>query len=704
MHKKIRIKQHDISDCGAACLASVSAFYDYQLPISRIRQFAGTDTKGTNLAGMLDAAEKIGFNSKAVRVKKESLADVPFPAIAHLTLKENWHHFVVIYSISRKSIHLMDPASGKIEKQNIQEFNTKWTGILLLLAPSQDFKKGNELIPLWQRFIRLIQPHRSILLQAGMGAVFYSVLGLSTSVYVEKLIDYVIPGGNMKLLNMMSLALFTLLVFRIIIGLLKNIFMLHTGRKIDAVLILGYYRHLMKLPQRFFETMRPGEIISRVNDAVKIRTFINNVAVELIVNVLIVLFTFCLMIIYSWEMAARMAVIVPLYTIIYIFYNRLNRKYLRKTMEHSAELESHLVESLNNTATIRRFNTGWKENLKFEFRFIPLLNASFTANKNSVFTTSINEFLTGTFLLILLWSGTRLVFRQELTPGELMSFYALFGYMLSPMNTIIQSNRYIQDALIAADRLFQIMDLEQENENENMIDLAPENISKIKFDKICFRYGSGKNLFTNLDLLFEMKKINGISGDSGSGKSTILSLLQGIYPLCGGKIILGDYDMSYIKKSSLSRIIASVPQKTDIFNGSVAENIALSENLTDLSGVVKVCYDTGIIDMIEKLPHGLMTLLGENGVKLSGGELQKIAIARAVFRNPEIYLFDEPTAAMDKNSEEHLLGLILKLKKNGKTIILVSHRSSTLAICDQIQNISDFSLVNGLPMETNAVQ
>jgi ATP-binding cassette subfamily B protein len=689
MRKHIRIKQHDISDCGAACLASVSAYYGLEIPIARIRQYSGTDAKGTNLSGMLDASEKLGLMAKAVRLKKETLDQAPLPLIAHLKIKEGWFHFVVVYRSGKNSVQLMNPASGNIERWSRIKFDEIWTGILLLIAPSENFKTGNEKESIWFRFIKLIKPHRTLLIQAGIGAVFYSILGLATSVYVEKLIDYVIPSGNVRLLNLMSMGLLLFLIFRIIIGFLKSVFMLHTGRKIDALLILGYYRHLLRLPQRFFDTMRTGEIISRVNDAVKIRAFINNAAVDIIVNLLIIIFTFSLMFVYSGEMALRMALIIPFYLIIYLIYNKLNKKFLRLTMEQSAEVESQLVESMNAMASVRRFNNGWKENLKFEFRFVPLLKTSFTANKNSVYAGSLNEFLSGFFLLILLWSGTFQVFRQHLTPGELMSFYALFGYMLGPLNSLIQSNRYIQDALIAADRLFQILDLEQENDHEDMADISPEEINRITFEKASFRYGSGKNLFTEIDMRFEMKSINGISGDSGSGKSTLLSLLQGIYPLTSGRIIFGNYELDYIRKSTLSRLIASVPQKTDIFTGTVAENIAVCDQQPDMTRVIQVCHETGIMEMIENLPGGLMTLLGDNGVKLSGGELQKVAIARAVYRDPEIYLFDEPSAAMDADSEERLKNTIIGLKEKGKTVILVSHRNSTLEICDTVHYLKN---------------
>ncbi len=279
-----------------------------------------------------------------------------------------------------------------------------------------------------------------------------------------------------------------------------------------------------------------------------------------------------------------------------------------------------------------------------------------------------------------------------------MSFYTLFGYMLGPLNSLMQSNRSIQDALIAADRLFQILDLEQENDHEDMVDISPSDITKIRFDKMSFRYRSGKNLFSDFDFQPEIGKVNGIAGDSGTGKSTLLSLLQGIYTPTEGRILLGDFDIAFIRRKSLCRIVATVTQKTDIFNGTVAENIAISDQPIDLTRVIRVCHETGIMGMIDNLPSGLLTHLGDNGVQLSGGELQKIAIARAVYRDPEIFLFDEPSSAMDMDSETQLKNLILKLKEKRKTILLVSHRRSTLDICDSVIYIKDGKIIQQDPI------
>jgi ATP-binding cassette subfamily B protein len=337
--KSIKIKQHDITDCGAACLASISAHYGLQLPIAKIRQMASTDKKGTNVLGMIEAAQKLGFQAKGVRGTLESLEKIPKPSIAHVIVKEVLHHFVVIYEVSATHITVMDPGTGTIEKKTREEFQKEWTGVLILLLPDESFKQGNEKISTYERFWFLINPHKTVMLQALFGAAIYTVLGLSTSIYVQKIVDNVIIEGNKNLLNLLSIGMVVLLLIQIFIGSLKTVFALKTGQQIDAQLILGYYKHLLKLPQQFFDTMRVGEIISRVNDAVKIRVFINDVAVKLVVDVFIVVFSFAMMFTYHWKLALIMLAVIPFYGAIYYAVNKVNKKVLRKLMEESADLE-----------------------------------------------------------------------------------------------------------------------------------------------------------------------------------------------------------------------------------------------------------------------------------------------------------------------------------------------------------------------------
>ncbi|MCH5717384.1 cysteine peptidase family C39 domain-containing protein [Niabella hibiscisoli] len=251
MRKASKIKQRDITDCGAACLASIAAHYQLQLPVSRIRQFAGTDKRGTNVLGLVEAAEKLGFQAKGAKGPPESLLKIPLPAVAHLTLKNQLHHYVVIYKVTSGYILIMDPADGKMYKQTHEAFKESWTGVIVLIVPGERFATGNEKISNIKRFWQLIQPHSSVMAQAVVGAMAYTLLGLSTSIYLQKIIDFVLVEGNLRLLNLLSMAMIIILIFQLVIGYYKSLFALQTGQQIDARLILGYYKHLLKLPQRF---------------------------------------------------------------------------------------------------------------------------------------------------------------------------------------------------------------------------------------------------------------------------------------------------------------------------------------------------------------------------------------------------------------------------------------------------------------------
>jgi len=542
----------------------------------------------------------------------------------------------------------------------------------------------------------LIRPHRTIITQALFGALVYTLLGLSTSVYVQKIVDYVLIDGNRNLLNLMSVVMIILVVVQIFISASKSIFILRTGQMIDAQLILGYYKHLLKLPQQFFDTMRVGEIISRINDAVKIRAFVNDVVINLAVNIFIVILAFALMFTYYWKLALIILLIIPLYAIVYFVTNKLNQKVERQLMENSAELESQLVESLNSINTIKSFGLESFTNLKTEIRFVTLLKTVYKSGMNSIFTGNSSELLSRLFTIILLWAGTGFVLDNQITPGELLSFYALIAYFTGPVSSLIGMNKVIQNAVIAAERLFEIMDLQRE-EDENKIKLNPEMIGDIVFKDVQFRYGSRMNVFQNLNLIIPKGKVIGIVGESGSGKTSLMAILQNLYPIQSGSISINNYDLKYIENDSLRSVIGVVPQKIDLFAGNVIENIAVGDYQPDMKKIISICTTLGIMDFIEKLPNNFNTYLGENGATLSGGQKQRIAIARALYKEPEILILDEATSSLDSSSEQYVQRTINFLKQQHKTIIIIAHRLSTIFNADKI-----IVLANGTVVEEGA--
>lgn len=684
MKRSIKIKQYDTTDCGAACLASVCAYYGLKVPVARIRQYAYTDQKGTNILGMVEAAQKLGFSAKGVRGVYDVIGMIPVPAIAHIVVKRVLHHFIVLYKISKKGVTYMDPADGKIHKATREEFEKIWTGILVLLEPNETFEKGNKKTSLTIKFLKLLSPHKSMMLQALFGALVYSILGLSVSIYVGKITDYVLVDENLNLLNLMSIIMILLLILRTFIGSMKSIIALKTGQRIDAALILGYYKHLLHLPQHFFDTMRVGEIISRVNDAVKIRNFINNVSIDLTVNIMILVFSVFLMFVYSWELALITLTSAPLFLLIFWGFNYLNRKYQRKIMESSADLESQLVESLNSIATIKRFGVENFANLKTENRFVVLLKNTFCSIYGSILANNGVQFVSSGITIVVLWVGSSLVIGKTITPGTLMLFYTLVGYVVSPISSLITSNQTIQDALIAADRLFQIMDLEVEEESILSFDLEPDMIRDIVFENVYFRYGSRKQVFEKLNLRIEAGKTTAIVGESGSGKTTLVSLLQHIYSVQEGEIHIGSYMVQRLTNKSLRRYIGSVPQQIELFAGTIIENIALGDFNPDMKKITNIIDQLGLKDFVDSLPNGYNTPIGEHGASLSGGERQRIAIARILYKDPMILIFDEATSSLDSISERYVKKALDSLAKQGKTIIVIAHRLSTIKTANNI--------------------
>ncbi|MXO03331.1 peptidase domain-containing ABC transporter [Flavobacterium sp. HBTb2-11-1] len=688
----IKIKQHDIKDCGAACLASIGNHFKVNLPIARIRQYANTDKRGTNVLGIIEAAEKMGFTAKGVKGGLDALDKIPLPAIAHIITKEQYQHYLVIYKVEKSAITVMDPGFGKMETYTFEEFQKIWTGVLILFAPNEDFKTLDEKTSPLKRFWNLIQPHKTILIQALIGAIVFTVLGLAMSIYIQKITDYVLVDGNRNLLNLLSVSMIAIILLQAYIGSKKSIFVMKMGQLIDAKLILGYYKHLLHLPQRFFDTMQIGEITSRINDAVKIRSFINETAIEMIVNVFIVIFSFALMFTYYWKLALVIVLVIPFYVLIYFLLNKFNKKVERNIMENAAELQTQLVESITHVRTVKEFGIEEFSNLKTENKFVKLLFITYKSGLNGIFATTSTQFLASVFTVILMWIGSGYVIDRAITPGELFSFYALIGYFTSPVASLINMNKTAQNALIAADRLFEIMDLERE-ETENKIELTKENLGDIKFENVSFRYGSRTEVFKNFNAVFKKNQTTAIVGESGSGKTTLISLLQNLYPIKEGKINIGDIDLQFVHYKSLREIVGVIPQQLNLFSGNIIENIALGESFPNIQRILDLSKQLGIYEFVEKLPNGFETQIGENGAMLSGGQKQRIAIARALYKNPEILLMDEATASLDTNSEQIVKEVIDNFKSSGKTIIVIAHRLSTIANADTILVMKNGSIV-----------
>jgi ATP-binding cassette subfamily B protein len=693
-----RVRQRDASDCGAACLGSIAAWYRLRLPIARVRQLAHTDMRGTTALGLVQAAARLGFQAKGVRATANALGALPLPAIAHV-VRGSEQHWVVLARVGAERVEIMDPASGERRRSVRAVFEREWSGVLVLLAPASGFVGGDRRTSVIRRFASLVTPHRGIIAMALVGAIVHTLLGLTTTVYVQQLVDHVLVDGNRNLLNLMSVALIALILAQAIVGGMKGLLVLHTGQRIDVSLILGYYRHLLGLPQRFFDTMRVGEITSRMGDAVKIRALINDLALELVVSTLIIALSLALLCVYSARLGALVAGVIPFYAAIWAVANARNRRVSRDLMERGAELQSQLVESISMIGTIKRFGLESDMELRTEVRFVRLLRAVFRSARTSLLTTTATGMVSRLAVVALLWMGSVLVMERRLTPGELMSSYALLGYLTAPVLTLIGANRTIQDALIAADRLFEIMDLERDRV-VTPATIATSRGGDVEFEHVTFRYGARSPALRDVTLRFQSGAITAVVGESGSGKSTIAALVQRVYAADEGRVRIGSIDVRHLSADSMRRLVCVVPQRIDLLAGSVLENIALGAPEPDLQRALDAARAAGIAETIERLPGGFDAQLGENGATLSGGERQRLAIARALYRDSEVLILDEATSSLDGPSVARVRDMMGERRARGRTVIVIAHDLDLVAEADHVIVLREGTVVEqGAPTD-----
>jgi ATP-binding cassette subfamily B protein len=637
---------------------------------------AGTDRQGTSAYGLIRAFESIGFTAKGVRCSREGLRTIPRPAILHIASKTG-QHYVVFAGIKGNRIRIMNPSTGEMEKHPVADFCSKWSGIAIIIAPG-DLVDPGERASNRSRFLHLIRPHRTVLIHVFTGSIIYTLLGFSTSLFIQKLTDTILVYELRHYLHIAGAVFVVIIFFQLLLLVIKNRMILSMGQLIDSRLMLGYYRYLIRLPQPFFDTMRTGEIISRINDAAKIRQYLSETLPGMVLNGLIVGMSIVILVMIHPRLACIVTILVPVYAIIYLIYNYLNKKQERDVMEKSAEVESQLVESLRTIRTVKLLDLAESVYHRVEHRFIAFLDALFLSGKNLIFSQAATEFTNRTITLIMLWIGALLVLSRELTLGQLMSFYAILGYMTGPAASLIGVNKTLQNARIAADRLFEIMDLEVE-EKGGGAEFKDPGTKGIVFRDVSFSYGSRGNLFEGINLMVPASRLTLIVGASGSGKSTLAYLITGLYRVSAGRIELDGKCLQEYTTESLRERISIVPQQTELFSGSLLANIAPGELHADYDRARELCDRLGLSDLIMKLPSGLHTEIGENGTTFSGGERQRISIARALYRQPSVLILDEALSSLDGTNSSIVRKVIARETERGTTVIMITHDVQDIA-------------------------
>ena len=671
------VRQRSDNECGAACLATVALHHGLKVSLREMRKQLRMDHAGTSLRELADAATSLGFEVRGVRASLNDLEGLPLPAIASVRLPSGDGHFVVIHKVKRDSILLADPATG-IRRVSRQIFQHEWGGVLLLLIPddlSRARQEAKSAGPL-SLIARIFKQHLPLLAEAFVCGLLMTVMALGTSWFVQLLVDSVLPSGERGLLKALGIGMLAIIVFRALFGALRQYLLAHIGRTLDLTLISGYLRHVLRLPMSFFSTRQTGDILSRVGDANRVRDAIGGAALTIFGDSVLTLVALAALFAYDQGLALLcLAFAVPLVGVGAIF-QPMARRSSRAALEASARLSSHLVESLVGIETVKAFGAEELRRDEAEERLVESTEAAFALEKVGMHVSAWSMVASEAAGIVLLWVGAGRVLDGSLTLGQLLFVYTLVGHVLGPLERLVGVHVQVQDALSAMERLQEV--LEETPEGEDRTGHRFDRIQgSISLQDVTFAYGEHAPTLSGLDLEIPAGKTTAIVGESGCGKSTLLKLLLGLYDPQSGRVQVDGVDLRDVDLSSYRSRLGVVSQDAALFSGSIADNVELGREDALSAEVLESISDAGLLPFVDSLPERAHTPVGERGSCMSGGQRQRLALARALIRRPEILILDEATSHLDTITEEEIHARLQDHRQN-TTAVIVAHRLSTV--------------------------
>lgn len=673
LSKTIQI-QHDQSDCGVACLLSLIKYYSGDNSLEKLRELSGTNKQGTTLLGLYQAANKLGFDANGCEADIQAVINHKEPLILHIVIEEHLQHYVVCYGYENEKFIIGDPSKG-ITTYTKEELEKVWKSkTCLTLKPTEKFvksvvvKKSKK-----QWFLNLLKEDSQLLGISIAIGVGIAILGMAMAVFSQKLIDDILPSQNtQKLVTGIGLLAF-LLIIRVLFSVLREFLLIKQSKDFNNRIIDKFYGSLLHLPKPFFDTRKIGELVARLNDTNRIQRVIKLIANNFIIDFLVVIISFVYLFMYSWETGVIAIISLPIYFfLIYRFNNRII-KAQKEVMQSYAYSESNYISTMQGISEIKNFNKQLVFKKLNALIYGNFQDKIFDLGKINIRLSLLSGILSVLFLISILSYTSYQVYSNSLTLGELMAILGIAGSLLPSITNLALIAIPINEAKIAFNRMFEFASIEKEKVNETNI----ATFKNLQIKELIFRFTGRKQLLKNINLGINKGKFVAIVGESGSGKSTLGQILQKFYAFESGTITINDnLDFNSINIADWRALIGVIPQEIKIFNGNIFDNILLGTEDT-AENVVKFCQENGFEKFIAELPQSYATILGEEGINLSGGQKQIIALARALYKKPQFLILDEATAAMDRNTEKFTMNLLSKLK-NEIAVLFISHRLHTL--------------------------
>lgn len=688
------VAQVDESDCGVAALAMILKNFGSIYPLAKLRDLAQTTSQGTTALGLVKAANRLGLKVDAVS------ADIAFlksgqahlPLIAHV-VKNNLLHYCVVYKVDSDYVYVADPdPTVKVKKMTFAAFSKEWSGVCLMFATLKSYTPQDKKLDGLLVSFKKLGAYKGIIFKIIVSSLFITLIGIIGSYYLQVLIDTFIPTKNFSLLDIVTIGLLLVYVVNAVFNYVKTFFLTKLDQKLSAQIGLDYIQHVYHLPMRFFSTRKTGEITSRFSDINKIIDALSSTVISIFLDagmmVIIGLFLFRS----SRTLFLITMLALPLFAVVIYCFNRRFAKLDEEQMESNAIVSSSIIEDLRGIETVKVLQVEKTRYQRVAKQFGDFLGKNLAFAKVQSFQESLKLMLQSALTTIVLFEGAQLVVSGRMSLGALMAYNTLLAFFISPLQNIVSLQIKLQEARVANNRLNEVLAIDAEPVDEKP---TSENVlaGEIQLKDLSYSYGYGQPTLQHLNLTIPDHAKLAIVGLSGSGKSTLAKIIEGFYHPTSGQVLFNHHDVNTLSPHSIRRYVYYLPQSAHLFSGTIKDNLLLGLNRqVSHEQVVRACQAALIYDDIKKLPLGFETVLDEESRTLSGGQVQRLTIARALLSDAHVLIFDESTSNLDPLTEKRVVDNILKIKD--KTIIFIAHR---LSIAKKVNNI--VVLLNGRIVE-----
>ncbi|WP_046112966.1 peptidase domain-containing ABC transporter [Aquincola tertiaricarbonis] len=664
--------QTEAAECGLACLGMVAAAHGLQTDLPTLRRRFSLSLKGASMADLVRMAGELQLSPRALRAEPEHFDSLQLPCVLHWDM----NHFVVLVAVRRGVAVIHDPGQG-VRHMKLSELSRHFTGIVLELTPAGGFEPRVERQPIsLRRMLGRVSGLKRSMAQVFVLALVLEAFMLLSPFLLQWVVDGVLVTGDRDLLVTLGIGFGLLVLLQVATGAVRSWAVLVMSATLNLQWLSNVFAHLMRLPVAWFEKRHTGDIWSRFTAVQQIQKTLTTSFVEAVLDGVLVLATLAMMALYSGLLTAIVAGAVGVYALLRWAFFRPLRAATEESLVHESRKASHFLESLRGVQAIKLFNRQADRQGRFMNLVVDAMNADIATRKIDLWFGVLHKLVFGLERVAVVWVGALLVLDERFTVGMLFAFIAFKEQFATRFSALIDKAVELKMLRLQGERLADIVLTAPEPQQEAELPVKADS-ARIEVQDLSFRYSDAEpEVLRGVSLTIEPGESVAIVGASGCGKTTLLKLMLGIHAPQAGEVRVGGVPLSQLGLTRYRAMIGTVMQDDQLFAGSIGENISFFDTAPDAAWIEECARMASVHDEVEAMPMGYHTLIGDMGAAISGGQKQRLLLARALYKRPQILLLDEATSALDVDRERAVNHSIRQLQL---TRVIVAHRPETIA-------------------------